>query len=831
MLKFPTIWARFPEQTLKELIDATMRLLTAPSPDPHHYSAINFLAIVDPHGVWFQKWMVSNLGRSKVIPEIQKSGLLIVLGDKFVKFAMNVLGSKQDSVHTNFQENDLHGAIIPPCDLFYIEFLYVSGMLARICSSQVGRACFPIPLSEPVRNIEESDAFIKELTLTHFFRLLVKLVSSNYKLCWDDGKTEEVIKLRINNFTGKLIRELIEVWDGILSDEFLQELCSPISIQLKNPDDKQLESNLLVSLEILSAIAAKDSGRKLILRGYQNWNLNVLDCGQNHHLIETIIEAMTFYAKNSPQNNPNLIFAFLFFLRQLYRTCEGFYHLSRFNLSEFICENLLHNDHEWQLSAVDNLLNFGATTKGVELLANSNVVMKCIEYMITRYQKKMQVSKREKFGYGGLVSQFASNETGMRALCESGWLDLSIKELWNSITLDQAHGPQELDIDSLPVKKAMSNICKLLGTFVGHRTSLNYFKNRESELKYLIESLVMAKELSNQNPILCCHYETRFLGLKLLKSLTASIDSKILFDYHYGYLSALIQELQDSFLAVGSIEAEPEFVIDQNSIMVNYLIQDYLAIGGPQERNLPRFEFDNMDSDLLEGHIYNGKVPEKTLISLSETQTPVSDELIPNKLSEIGTWYRTMLADNTHRVSARQLFTKICAIEDFGYEFQDCNYSKIENEPTQVPSEEWQHTFELGSKITQCYASRVIDHFSKDSFQENLNSVLERQKSRYCNSFKTKFNGYDWFTATITILCDANVEETNKFLEFVSQKQHSLYFWSMSRIVLNQTEIKIPATSKLLQWIETLVELELPKVFAGFLVSGCTISQVFNQLT
>ncbi|KAJ1556612.1 hypothetical protein HK096_011585, partial [Nowakowskiella sp. JEL0078] len=61
------------------------------------------------------------------------------------------------------------------------------------------------------------------------------------------------------------------------------------------------------------------------------------------------------------------------------------------------------------------------TPKGVLSLQKSGMMYQCVEYMFHRHEKKMQVSKCEKYGYGVFVSQIGTTKLGMEALYKSGF--------------------------------------------------------------------------------------------------------------------------------------------------------------------------------------------------------------------------------------------------------------------------------------------------------------------------------------------------------------------------------------------------------------------------
>ena len=57
-----------------------------------------------------------------------------------------------------------------------------------------------------------------------------------------------------------------------------------------------------------------------------------------------------------------------------------------------------------------------------------------------RYEKKMSVSKCEKFGYGVLVSQISSTKPGMEAIYQTGLIQYFINDIWNLLESNRPFG-------------------------------------------------------------------------------------------------------------------------------------------------------------------------------------------------------------------------------------------------------------------------------------------------------------------------------------------------------------------------------------------------------
>ena len=62
----------------------------------------------------------------------------------------------------------------------------------------------------------------------------------------------------------------------------------------------------------------------------------------------------------------------------------------------------------------------GFIFEGVLLVAQTGSLDECAQYMNSRYQQNLQVSKIEKFGYGVMMVQISATAPGMVALEKAG---------------------------------------------------------------------------------------------------------------------------------------------------------------------------------------------------------------------------------------------------------------------------------------------------------------------------------------------------------------------------------------------------------------------------
>lgn len=200
MIELPSMWFRFPEHAFRDMANATFNFLSTKA-SREIMAPIHFLCLVDPEAKWFEKWMLSQLGKSKVTSAMVRSNVLTDLAQIFVQGAILYSGSSGSAsrsgtivspgqtsstyvgssphsprspmipyspamtgevikVHQNDdiivedmdQEGDepekvLPDNLIPSRDIQYVSFLHVMTILSRLCTFKKGRSSFPLVLS------------------------------------------------------------------------------------------------------------------------------------------------------------------------------------------------------------------------------------------------------------------------------------------------------------------------------------------------------------------------------------------------------------------------------------------------------------------------------------------------------------------------------------------------------------------------------------------------------------------------------------------------------------------------------------------------------------
>ena len=200
---------------------------------------------------------------------------------------------------------------------------------------------------------------------------------------------------KLSSFVSKILKEMMS--DNRSRLEFcselnFNELISPvIDISTANAESDQEKNGLLTEIgEILSTFASFDEGRQFILQKSRESSLE-----RSQDLILHLVEFVCRGLENGPITL-EVLSSFIFFLRQIYRTCDGLLFIEPYKIHIAISKtiaNLAWYDtklkkmsmEEWNTFSIDNMLNFASSPKGILLLQRSGLMLKCISHMKNRF--------------------------------------------------------------------------------------------------------------------------------------------------------------------------------------------------------------------------------------------------------------------------------------------------------------------------------------------------------------------------------------------------------------------------------------------------------------
>lgn len=254
----------------------------------------------------------------------------------------------------------------------------------------------------------------------------------------------------------------------------------------------------------------------------------------------------------------------------------------------------------WEETLLDSLLNFAATPKGVLLLQQTGALNECISYMFSRFTKKLQVSRCEKFGYGVMVTQVAATAPGVVALHSSGFVRALVVELWTALECicDDVRVVRPRPIPMDPIDRSCLKSLLSLVNLLSSSQSLwellwrqplankSEYTLREipTSIPDLIDRLIAVNSDAKIHSLF--HYEqSHTFGLRLLSVLCCSLDSLLLLESQYNISSMLLQSQRENVADPDTNDGR--IIIDSVSVERNYVLVRVSVVGGPSERRLP----------------------------------------------------------------------------------------------------------------------------------------------------------------------------------------------------------------------------------------------------
>lgn len=221
MCEIPSLWFRFSEKTFKEVMFSTFRLLSIPGHDSRKLSPLHYLSVIDPNALWYNKWMISQLGRVQVISAMKRTQAISIFVNLFCKYALNDLPKFQTSqtVESSMVDRSDSDSNISHKDLEYLHFLHLTVFISKMINCKAGRACFPIKTDTSMLDIgmdllgdrHENDHSL--LSIKSFVFIMVRNLNSLASLSSDNYTDVElpsdIVSFRLPCFFGLIIKDII----------------------------------------------------------------------------------------------------------------------------------------------------------------------------------------------------------------------------------------------------------------------------------------------------------------------------------------------------------------------------------------------------------------------------------------------------------------------------------------------------------------------------------------------------------------------------------------------------------------------------------------------
>ncbi|XP_073645636.1 protein broad-minded isoform X5 [Tursiops truncatus] len=521
---------------------------------------------------------------------------------------------------------------------------------------------------------------------------------------------------------------------------------------------------------------------------------------------------------------------------------------------------------------LDDLLNFAATPKGLQLLQRTGAINECVTFMFSQYAKELEVSRHKKFGYVVLVTHVASTAAGAVALQSSGFINALLTELWANLECGRddvrVTHPKSTPVDPIDrsCQKSFLALVNLLSypavyELVGNQGLPNKeeYSLREVPTRVIdiIDRLII---LNSEAKIrsLFSYEQSHIFGLRLLSVVCCDLDTLLLLEAQYQVSEMLLNAQEENTLETS--DSHRDFIIDSLSVERNHVLVRINLIGGPMERILPPRILEKGDDPYPWPMFSSYPLPN---CYLSDGVTRNADLKQDNDLGKLLLHFKmsdkqTEWIENCRRQFCKMMKAKpdiisggalVELLEKFVLHLSEspseCYFPSVEYTATDanVKNENLSSVQQLGVKMTVRYGKFL--NLLRDGAENDLTLVLkhcERFLKQQQASVKSSllclqgsYTGHDWFVSSLFIIMLGDKDKTFRFLQQFSRLLTSAFLWlprlHISRYLpIDTIESGIhPVYFCSTHYIEMLLKAEVPLVFSAFHMSGFAPSQICLQ--
>ncbi|XP_051511088.1 protein broad-minded isoform X2 [Myxocyprinus asiaticus] len=897
-----TFWIRHPEKYMEEIIESTLSLLALHSEHGTEKSLepIHLISLLDIKATWFKKWMHGYYSRTVVLRLLErkyKSLIVNALQQCIYYFDScdSIREGPLEIIHSlaHQQIGPVQRTLYSSEELEFVYFVHSLCVLGRLVMYTNGRKLFPIKVKkrrDPV-------------TLTDLVVILISIMYQHPKPSC--GETTHTDSLSPTNLVMEVLRTLCDrtecAVECLYQIPVIETLLAPIITLLKGklPKLNSLECALTHIADILARIATSERGLSLLL-----YDRNLVWAeGESISATHVIVQftqrllAKELHVFSELEISSAVSGAFIFVCRQMYNTCEGLQVLWPYSLHECIAKawrktsslservptpvpgalpvlssQELQNAVAWEEMLLDNLLNFAATPKGLLLLQQTGAINECVTYMFSRFTKKLQVSRCEKFGYGVMVTQVAATAPGIVALQNSGFVQTIVVELWSALECGREDvrvvHPKSTPMDPIDRSclKSFLSLVNLLSSphavweLLAHQALPNKTEYNLREMATSVFDLMDRLIIINSDAkihSLFNYEQSHTFGLRLLSVLCCNLDTYLLLESQYNLCELLLQCQRDNVTEPST--GEGEFIIDGLSVERNHILVRIGAVGGPSERRLPPRALQKGNDPYPWPMVSTYPLPKYYIIDMPKTLcTKQESEICAFLASSKETERDASWMDDCRRQFCKTMTTKSNTLN--GYVLadllervvlhlssspNDCFFPPAEYKVVDhsVKTRSLTSVEQLGVGISLRYGNFL--KLLRDDSEQDLCLLLKHcheflsQQRVNVNSelsyFQSGYPGQDWFASTVFLLMHGDLGRSLSLLLRFSRLLPSAFLWPPRLHSSVHLPIEIaksgihPVYSCTAHYVEMLLKAEVPLVFSAFRMSGFTPSQICIQ--
>lgn len=893
-----TFWIRHPEKYMEEVIESTFSLLAYSSENASSsprfeklLEPFHLLALLDIKATWFKKWMHGHYSRTVVLRLLEKKykSLIVVSLQECVRYKESCESYKEGTSAKESYDHQKTGqkSVYSEKELEYALFVHSLSILGKLLIYTNGRRLFPVKVQK----------YKDPVSLTELLVILINIMYQHPKLSHNDVSHSD--SLSPSGLVMEVLWMLCErtecAADCLHQSPVIETLLAPViallcghKVKLKSPP-----ATLTLIADVLARIASNNKGLDLFLH-----KENVVLSHSERTFAAHVIVQFTLKLLNKelpglsdPEFFYSLCGAFIFVCRQMYNTCEGLQVLRPYGLHKALAaawtqireglpksvpgaSQTLTSESEnmrmWEETILDSLLNFAVTPKGLLLLQQTGAINECVGYMFSRFTKKLQVSRCEKFGYGVMVTQIAATAPGVVALNSSGFVKALVLELWSVLECGSEDvrvarpKPTPMDPIDRSCLKSFLSLVNLLSSsqsaweLLGHQTLANKseytLREMPTSILELTDRLIAVNSDAKIHSLF--HFEqSHTFGLRLLSVLCCNLDTFLLLESQYNICSMLLQNQKENVAELGNDKGD--IILDSLSVERNYVLVCVSVVGGPSERILPPRSLQEQRDDPYPWPMLSCfPVPRCYTLELKESEQISPDPELNAFLasseddSSDESWidtcrrhYRRIMASTPTLLTGDVLADLLeKAITHMSMTDCECFFPQAfhKAEEKTVKSAILSAVEELGINVCVrygCYLKLLRDDAvnSLTLLMKHLKVFLRSQRVETTSRLvclQDGYPGHDWLTSTVFLMMKGEVDRALRLLLGLSSLLVSAFVWparihASVHVPLTVAESGIgPVYWCTAHYVEMLLKSELPLVDSAFRISGFTPSQM-----
>ena len=404
------------------------------------------------------------------------------------------------------------------------------------------------------------------------------------------------------------------------------------------------------------------------------------------------------------------------------------------------------------------------------------------------------------------VSQMSITSFGAQALTKSGAFGDVICNLWD--LLDSVNDDEEISGGTLQVIRVL----KLLISFEFVTCGLQYNECCESSrgsLDCLLKKLVLCDHSHKSD--LYSYQEARYIGFLILKQMVSSLDIFITLQCRFRILEALRVVHASCFC--WNTEGNRVFILDECSILINFLVLRCSGYGGPSEMNLASFDTLSEDTRCIFDESRPNSffsVPQKNYLVRSEF--PVAFEVLGDHLSSYNDIKALYL--NVKRISV-QFASKI---------LRRCLKADIHQRITHRSHFAGQFMckeLEVGIALAASYIERILPKVNIDICSRDLRDLI-------CVTYESfeaeSFSGYYYLATSIFIISECKLCDSLQLMDALALSRPQLF------ALLSPSSFTTKLFATVHHWIELISISFTPQLSSVFTLQQCTPTIVIISL-